>query len=121
MRMSEVAQHVAAAHGCTAVVEMDPVNYPVTVNDPVIAEHTLQVAKTLVPEEQVLRMPTPRMGAEDLVIRLAVGARVDGLPGSRSTRTERPAPNHSNRFTIHEQAMATGIAMHTAMALSPTT
>jgi hypothetical protein len=29
-----------------------------------------------------------------------------------------PAPNHSNRFVIDEDAMATGIAMYTAMALS---
>ena len=30
----------------------------------------------------------------------------------------RPAPNHSNRMVIDEPAMATGIALHAAMALS---
>ena len=38
--------------------------------------------------------------------------------GAAPAGVERPAPNHSNRFVIDEDAMATGIAMYAAMALS---
>jgi hippurate hydrolase len=39
--------------------------------------------------------------------------------GAAPSGVDRPAPNHSNRFVIDEEAMATGVAMYAAMALSP--
>ena len=38
--------------------------------------------------------------------------------GAAPPAVARPAPNHSNHFVIDEPAMATGIAMYAAMALS---
>jgi amidohydrolase len=114
----EVCEHVAAAHGCQAAVELEPGSYPVTVNDADFAEHTLRVASALVGPEQVLRMPTPVMGAEDWshVLRTVPGSMA--FLGARPEGVDRPEPNHSNRFVIDEAAMATGIAMYAAMALA---
>ena len=115
--LADLCRHVAAAHGCTAELEMMPHNYPVTVNDDGFAAHTLSVAQTLI-GDIALEMPTPVMGAEDwsYVLRQVRGSMAflgGGPPG-----VDQPAPNHSNRFVIDESAMATGIAMYAAMALS---
>jgi hippurate hydrolase len=116
--LREIAEHVASAHGCTATLEMSPGNYPVTINDAAYAEHTLAVATDLIGEDQVLRMPTPVMGAEDWSHVL------NSVPGSMAflgacpPGLAHPAPNHSNLFVIDEPAMAHGIAMYAAMALS---
>jgi hippurate hydrolase len=116
--LQQVSQHIASAHGCTATVVMEGANYPVTVNDSDFAEHTLSVAQSLVGEDRVVRMPTPVMGAEDWshVLQSVPGSMA--FLGAAPAGVQRPAPNHSNRFVIDEGAMATGIAMYTAMALS---
>jgi len=94
------------------------VGYPVTVNDPAAAEHALAVAADLLGPDQVLTLPTPVMGAEDwsFVLQEMPGSMMFlgvGIPGVAN-----PAPNHSNRMVIHEPAMAAGIALHAAIALS---
>jgi hippurate hydrolase len=117
-RLHQVATHVAGAHGCEARVEMYPGNYPVTVNDEGAADRTLQTAATLIGSDQAVRMPSPIMGAEDwsYVLQRVPGSMAflgAGPPGVKV-----PAPNHSNRMVIDEPAMATGMALHAAMALS---
>ena len=116
--LRRVADHVASAHGCTAQVEMERCNYPVTVNDPGFADHTLSVAESLLGPGRVVRMPTPVMGAEDwsYVLQSVPGSMA--FLGAAPEGVARPAPNHSNRFLIDEAAMVTGLAMYTAMALS---
>jgi hippurate hydrolase len=116
--LRRVADHVASAHGCTAQVEMERCNYPVTVNDPGFADHTLSVAESLLGPGRVVRMPTPVMGAEDwsYVLQSVPGSMA--FLGAAPEGVARPAPNHSNRFLIDEAAMVTGMAMYTAMALS---
>jgi hippurate hydrolase len=117
--LHRVAQHVAEAHGCRAAIEMVATSYPVTVNDPGAAERTLSVSAQLIGAERVVRLPTPIMGAEDwsYVLQRVPGSMAflgAGPPGVKD-----PAPNHSNRMVIDEPAMATGIALHAAMALDP--
>jgi hippurate hydrolase len=116
--LRQVADHVAQAHGCRAVVEMMPHNYPVTVNNASFAKHTLDTARQLIPNEQVLEMPSPVMGAEDWSYVLQAVPGSMAFLGAAPPGVTRPAPNHSNRFVIDETAMATGIAMYAAMALS---
>lgn len=116
----DVAGHVAQAHGCTAEVSLETGgNYPVTINDPAFAEHTLSVAASVVGEQKTIRMPTPVMGAEDwsYVLQSVPGAMA--FLGAGPGGATRPAPNHSNRFVIDEGAMETGVAMYAAMALAP--
>lgn len=115
--LAELCAHVAEAHGCRAEMEIMPHSYPVTVNDDDFAAHTLSVAHDLV-GDRALPMPTPVMGAEDwsYVLREVKGSMA--FLGGAPAGVERPAPNHSNRFVIDENAMATGIAMYAAMALT---
>jgi amidohydrolase len=116
--LHRVSGNIATAHGCTATVEMEGANYPVTVNDSRFADHTLSVAQALIGDGRVVRMPSPVMGAEDwsYVLQSVPGSMA--FLGAAPAGAERPAPNHSNRFVIDEDAMATGIAMYAAMALS---
>lgn len=117
--LHQVAHHVAAAHGCTATVEVSS-GYPVTVNDPVLAGYAREVLADLVGGEGVVDMPAPVMGAEDWSYVLQ---RVPGCmaflgvcpPGIRPSAAQ---ACHSNRMVLDEDAMAVGVAAHTAMALS---
>ena len=116
--LEELASHVAAAHGCTAELELAPGSYPVTVNDPAQARHTLGVAARVVGADRAVVMPSPVMGAEDWshVLRSVPGSMA--FLGAAPPGSAQPAPNHSNHFVIDESAMSTGIAMYCAMALS---
>jgi hippurate hydrolase len=116
-RAREVAEHIAQAHGCQAELHMLPHNYPVTINNPDFARHTLDVARRLVPTG-VVEMPSPVMGAEDWSYVLQAVPGSMAFLGAAPPSADRPAPNHSNRFVIDEDAMATGIAMYAAIALS---
>jgi amidohydrolase len=119
--LNQVIEHVAGAHGCRARLKFKRGNYPVTVNDATHAEHTLSVAEALVGADRSVRMPTPVMGAEDwsYVLRQVPGTMA--FLGAMPSGGAAPAPNHSNRFVIDEDAMATGVAMYAALALSPQT
>jgi hippurate hydrolase len=117
--LRQVAEHVAAAHGCRAVVDLsEDRHYPVTVNDAAAADRTLAVAQSLIGPERVRRMPSPVMGAEDWSYILQQVPGSMAFLGAAPPGVARPAPNHSNRMVIDEAAMATGIALHAAMALS---
>jgi hippurate hydrolase len=115
--LGELCAGIAEAHGIRAELEIMPHSYPVTVNDADFADQTLAVAQALV-GERAIAMPTPVMGAEDwsYVLRQVKGSMA--FLGGAPAGMERPAPNHSNHFVIEEDAMATGIAMYAAMALS---
>ncbi len=112
-----VVEHVAAAHLCTGRVDAILEGYPVTINDDAAAERTLQVAARLLGADRTLRVPTPFMGAEDwsFVLQQVPGSMA--FLGAAPAGVDRPEPNHSNRMVIDEPAMATGIALHAAMAL----
>jgi hippurate hydrolase len=115
----QVAEHVAAAHGCRAHVEfIADSHYPVTINDATAAERTLAVATDLAGSTKVLRLPTPVMGAEDwsYVLQQVPGSMA--FLGAGPPGVKHPAPNHSNRMLIDEAAMATGMALYAAMALN---
>jgi hippurate hydrolase len=111
--VERVASGVAAAHG--ADVDFRLVNgYPVTVNDPDFASFVGSVAG-----DAFIALPNPVMGAEDFSYVLQ---RLPGAMAFLGTRPEgvsgEPAPNHSNRMLLNEDAMANGIALHAAVALS---
>jgi hippurate hydrolase len=113
-----VAEGVAAAHGVEVSVVIDA-GYPVTVNDGPFAERALSLAQLVAGPDKVVELPHPIMGAEDFSYVL------ERVPGSMMFLGGTPpqvdpaaaAPNHSNRVVFDEQAMATGIAMYTAVAL----
>jgi len=110
-----VAEGVAAAHGAEVAVELIR-GYPVTVNDPDFAGFVLDTARELLGPEAVHATSHPIMASEDFSYVLQ---RVPGAIANLSTRPETgPAfPNHSPRMLVNESALATGIAMHVAVAL----
>jgi hippurate hydrolase len=110
-----VAEGVAAAHGAEVSVELIR-GYPVTVNDARFAGFVLETARELLGGERTHEMRHPVMGSEDFSYVLQ---RVPGAMANLGTRPDTgPAfPNHSNRMLVNESALASGIAMHVAVAL----
>lgn len=110
-----VAEGIAAAHGVDAKVHIVP-GYPVTVNDAGFAAFARRVASDLVGAPAVVDMRAPIMGAEDFSYILQrvpgsivfLGVRAPGGSGE---------PLHSSRMLVHEDALATGVALHAAVAL----
>jgi hippurate hydrolase len=93
--------------------------YPVTVNDAPSADFALDIAKAVNGDKNVAHMPHPVMGAEDFsyVLEKVPGAMLflGGTPQGKDPRTA--PPNHSNRVTFEEDAMTTGMALYSALAL----
>ena len=116
--IQRVADGVASAHGCIAETSVN-LGYPVTVNDPPSADFALDVAESIVGDKLIARMPNPVMGAEDFsyVLQKLPGAMVflGGTPHDKDPRTA--APNHSNRVMFEEDAMTTGMALYSSLAL----
>lgn len=113
-----VADGIAAAHGLEVAVDVD-LGYPVTVNGADFTEFSLGVARDLLGEQRVVRLPNPVMGAEDFsyVIERVPGTMMflGGTPHDRNPATA--APNHSNRVFFEEEAMVDGAATYAAVAL----
>jgi hippurate hydrolase len=110
-----VADGVAAAHGAEVSVDLIR-GYPVTVNDADFARFVLETASELLGVERAHEMQHPVMGSEDFSYVLQ---RVPGAMANLGTRPDTGPvfPNHSNRMLVNESALATGIAMHVAVAL----
>jgi amidohydrolase len=113
-----VAEGVAAAHATDVDVEVI-LGYPVTSNSDEFAEFTLGVATDMIGDDKVVRLPHPVMGAEDFsyVLQEVPGTMMflGGTAPERNLATA--APNHSNRVVFDENAMPTGVALYSAMAL----
>jgi len=118
-----IAEHVAAAHGLRAEVEIDQ-GYPVTVCDGRVTDLARRAATALFGEAGWKTMPYPIMGAEDFSYVL------NRLPGAMAFLGAAPEGGdyrtccalHSNRMVLSEDVMARGIALNCAMAeamLSP--
>ena len=114
----QVADGIASAHGATVKVDIEA-GYPVTVNDLDYAAFVLDVAAEVAGSDAVEPLRDPIMGAEDWSYVLQrvpgvmafLGARLDGLD------PETAPENHSNLVVFDEPAMATGVALYTAVAL----
>jgi amidohydrolase len=116
--VQRVATHVAAAHD----MEIDFVHrqgYPVTANDPAVADRVLGVAGELVGPERSVVAAEPLMGAEDFayVLHRVPGAMafLGACPPGADPATA--AGNHSNLVVFDEDVLPTGAALYAAMAL----
>jgi hippurate hydrolase len=63
-RTKELADGIAAAHGCTADVEFT-VQYPVTINDDAEADRVLETLGDLFGSARAIAVPQPGIGSED--------------------------------------------------------
>lgn len=116
--LRRVADGVAAAHGCSVEVTIHE-GYPVTVNDPAFARWAAAVADATFGLGHTYEMTSPIMGAEDFsyVLQKVPGAML--FLGVCPPENPDPfgAPScHSNRMVLHEASMATGAALHAAVA-----
>lgn len=115
-RLTEVAVAVGQANRCDVDVEFPEVVYPPTVNDPALWEMARGVAGDMLGTENVLNID-PVMGGEDfsfytqqvpgLFAFLAIGDEDSGAPH----------PVHHPKFTLNEDALPVGSALHAAFAL----
>jgi hippurate hydrolase len=116
--VDQVCTGVASAYGCSCDVEIE-VGYPVTVNDPDVADRVADVGRSVLGSRFVEPMPDPIMGSEDFSYVLGrvpgalafLGACPPGVDPSEAP------PNHSNRVVFDEDAMVAGVALYSGYVL----
>ena len=116
--IDQVCTGVAAGYGCHCDVEIE-MGYPVTVNDPDVAERVADVGRSVLGSRFVEPMPDPIMGSEDFsyVLGRVPGALAFlGACPPDVDPTEAP-PNHSNRVVFDEDAMVAGVALYSGYVL----
>jgi amidohydrolase len=116
--VERVARHVAAAHELTMQFEHRE-GYPVTVNEPHVAESVRTTAAELFGPGRSVVAREPLMGAEDFayVLQQVPGAMafLGACPPGADPAT---APgNHSNLVVFDEAVLPDGAALYAAMAL----
>jgi len=107
-----ICTHVAAAHGCTAEVAIDP-GYPPTVND----KRAVDLVRTLAGDAFV-EPAAANMGGEDFsyILERVPGAMAFlGVAAPGSDPASR-APLHNPAMIIDETALPTGVALHCGFA-----
>jgi hippurate hydrolase len=113
-----VAEGIAAAHEMQVQVDVK-LGYPVTVNGADFTDFAMDVGRSVVGENRMVRLPNPVMGAEDFsyVIERVPGTMMflGATPHDRNPFTA--PPNHSNRVYFDEAAMVEGATMYTAVAM----
>jgi amidohydrolase len=115
--LQRLAPNIAAAHGATAVVDIEH-GFPVTVCRADAVALAERVAVDLFGDGAWRTMPTPAMGAEDFayVLQKVPGAMVflGATPEGGDFRS--CCALHSNRMVLDENVMARGVALHCAYA-----
>jgi len=118
-QIQQVAAGVSAAHGCLAEVDIT-LGYPVTVNDDQFVDFARRPLADLLGADRLIAMDHPVMAAEDwsYVLQKVPGAMA--MLGVCPTDVDPSQAHacHSNYMRIEEEAMATGVAAHAAVALS---
>jgi amidohydrolase len=114
-RIPAVCNGVAATFRATADVEYT-FGYPPLVNNDAMAALVREVALDLVGAERVVEAP-PGMGAEDMSYFINAAPGAFYRLGVRNEATGLTYGHHHPRFDVDEDALATGVAMHAAVAL----
>ena len=113
-----VVEGVAAAHGVESDVRIQEI-YPVTTNDPAVAESARSIALDLLGRDTVHVLPAPAMQADDwsFVAREipSVMAFLGGRPADRAL--DGYPQNHSSQVIFDEGAMVVGAALFAKVAL----
>ena len=115
--LHRLAPGIAAAHGCTAEVLIEP-GFPVTVCDDRAVGFGQKVVEDMFGQASWITLDTPIMGAEDFayVLEKVPGA-MFFLGASHEGDDWRSCCGlHSNRMVLDDSVMARGAALHAAMA-----
>ena len=107
-----ICSHVAAAHGCTADVEIER-GYPPTIND----SRAVALIRDIAGEE-FHELPASNMGGEDFsyVLEKVPGAMAFLGVAPKGEDAARRAPLHNPGMTIDEAVLPRGVALHCAFA-----
>jgi hippurate hydrolase len=113
--LPRIVDGIARTHEATARIDIIS-GYPVVVNDAGFEAFARDVAGDLLGPQAVVGLPVPVMGAEDFsyVLQRTPGAMM--LLGVRPPGETHPAPCHSSRMLLDEEAMALGAALHASIA-----
>lgn len=116
--ITQVAENVARAHGCTAEVEFVD-GFPVTLNDARAVELARKVAAGLGAEEPWLDRPAPTMGAEDFsyVLEKVPGGMFFLGAAAKGGDWRGCCGLHSTRMVVDESVMPIGAAFLAGCAM----
>ena len=114
-RIPEVANGTAAAHGAKADVKLITI-YPVTWNDPALAQSTVKSLRDFGIDAE---LSTWNPGAsEDFSFYAQTAPSVFMFLGVDRPGVENAPNNHSDKFTIDDAALPAGVRAHIAAAMS---
>jgi amidohydrolase len=113
-RVREIATGVAAAHGATAEVRLDP-GYPVLVNDPEVTRRACEIAAAIGFEAAKIQTIEPQGGGEDFAYYCQKAPGAFAFLGARVAGDA--YPHHHPRFDVDEAALPLGAALLAAYAL----
>ncbi|MGI8930861.1 MAG: M20 metallopeptidase family protein [Sphingomicrobium sp.] len=107
-----ICTRVAAAHGCTAEVAIEP-GYPATINDPRAVALIRAIAG-----DAFWEPPAANMGGEDFgyVLERVPGAMAFLGVAPKGAAADGRAPLHNPKMMIDEAVLPTGVALHCAFA-----
>jgi len=118
--IARVAAGIAAAHNCGCDVAITK-GYPVTVNHAADVELVEAATAATLGEGRYREAPTPNPASEDFsyVLQQVPGAMASlGVCPEGIEDPSTAASLHSNRAVVNEAALASGIALHAAMAIA---
>lgn len=115
-RLVEVATAVAQANRCEARVEFPDIGYPPTVNDPDLWRFAQTVAGEMLGSKNVWEVE-PVMGGEDFAFYAQRVPAFFAFLAVGHARAEEVYPVHHPKFTLNEDALPIGAALHAAFAL----
>ncbi|ANS78011.1 N-acetyl-L,L-diaminopimelate deacetylase [Serinicoccus hydrothermalis] len=118
---AELAQSVAAGHGCTAEVDWKSL-YPPTINDPGEADFALATLRTVFGEDRAVETKDPLMGSEDFsyVLQNAPGAFYFFQVSPPEIDPQTAAFNHSPHVLFDDAHLADQAASLAALAFART-
>ncbi|XP_026447376.1 IAA-amino acid hydrolase ILR1-like 4 [Papaver somniferum] len=117
-RIEEVIKAQAAVQRCNATVDFSPdnkIDFPVTANNKVLHKHFENVAGDMLGTDKVRDMQ-PLMGSEDFSFYSEVMPGCFFFVGMQNETREKLASGHSPYFTINEDVLPYGAALHASVA-----
>ncbi|XP_076918344.1 IAA-amino acid hydrolase ILR1-like 4 isoform X2 [Bidens hawaiensis] len=117
-RIQQVIKAQASVYGCSSVVDLEGHEYPSvppTVNDKKVYEHVVEVSRMIVGKDNI-EASARFMGSEDLAFYLEKIPGALAFLGMRNAKAGFVHSPHSPYYTVNEQVLPTGSALHAAFA-----
>ncbi|MAW93061.1 MAG: peptidase M20 [Euryarchaeota archaeon] len=116
-RVQEIAEKIAEAHECEAIVEYPGNDYPPTVNDGDMWNFAKNIGKDMLGEENVNELDAV-MGGEDFAYYTEQVKGCFVVLGVQNKEIDAIYSVHHPMFKADEQALHIGTALHTTFALN---